>query len=127
MVPFGQGLGFSISLSTIYDFLARVRKSHEPRQGISIGVGGMKTEIEQRLRAQLRLNQPSGMLLLEVRAGGPAAQGGLRMLDIIIAADDEPVLEPKDLQRVVARHHPGQTVKLTFLREEKQRLVTLKL
>ncbi len=127
MVPFGQGLGFSISLNTIYDFLARVRKSREPRQGVSIGVGGMKTEIEQRLRNQLRLNQSSGMLLLEVRAGGAAAQGGLRMLDIIIAADDEPVLEPKDLQRVIARHRPGQTVKITFLREEKQRLVTLKL
>ena len=67
------------------------------------------------------------MLLLEIRAGGAAALGGLRMLDIIIAADDKPVLEPKDLQRVIARHRPGQTIKLTFLREEKQRLVTLKL
>ncbi len=127
MVPFGQGLGFSISLETIYDFLARIRKGREPRQGVSIGVGGMKTEIEQRLRTQLHLNQPSGMVLLEVRPGGPAAQGGLRMLDIIIAADDEPVLEPKDLQRIISRHQASQTLTLTFLREEKQRRVTLKL
>jgi serine protease Do len=127
MVPFGQGLGFSISLETIYDFLARLRKTREARQGLSIGVGGMKTEIEPRLRTQLHLNQPSGMLLLEVRPGGPAAQGGLRMLDIIITADDEPVLEPKDLQRSISRHQVGQTITLTFLREEKQRRVTLKL
>jgi len=127
MVPFGQGLGFSISLETIYAFLARIRKAREPRQGISIGVGGMKTELEARLRTQLALNQPSGMMLLEVRPGSPAAQGGLRMLDIIITADDETVLEPKDLQRIISRHRVGQTIALTFLREEKQRRVTLKL
>ncbi len=127
MVPFGQGLGFSISLDTIKDFLGRVHRSREPRQGISIGVGGMKTEIDERLARQLRLSQRNGMLLLEVRADSPAAQGGLRMLDIIIAADDQPVLEPKDLQRMVARHRRGETLTITFLREDKQRRVTLKL
>ncbi len=127
MVPFGQGLGFSISLDTIKDFLGRVHRSREPRQGLSIGVGGMKTEIEERLIRQLRLSQRTGMLLLEVRQGGPAAQGGLRMLDIIIAADDQPVLEPKDLQRIVARHRRGETLALTFLRDDKVRRVTLKL
>ncbi|HEY7347401.1 MAG TPA: trypsin-like peptidase domain-containing protein [Ktedonobacterales bacterium] len=127
MVPFGQGLGFSISLDTIKDFLARVHRVHEPRQGVSIGVGGMKTEIEERLVGQLRLNQRNGMLLLEVRSDGPAGQSGLRMLDIIIAADDQPVLEPKDLQRIVARHRRGETLTITFLREDRQRRVTLKL
>jgi S1-C subfamily serine protease len=127
MVPFGQGLGFSISLDTIKDFLARVHRVREPRQGISIGVGGMKTEIDERLVRQLRLNQHSGMLLLEVRTDGSAALGGLRMLDIIIAADDQPVLEPKDLQRIVARHRRGETLTITFLREDKLRRVTLKL
>jgi serine protease Do len=127
MVPFGQGLGFSISLETIKDFLGRVHRGYEPRQGISIGVGGMKTEIEERIIRQLQLNQHNGMLLLEVRADGPAAQGGLRMLDIIIAADNRPVLEPKDLQQVVARHRHGETLSITFLREDRQRRVTLKL
>jgi serine protease Do len=127
MVPFGQGLGFSISLDTIKDFLGRVHRSREPRQGLSIGVGGMKAEIDERLVRQLRLQQRNGMLLLEVRNDSPAAQGGLRMLDIIIAADDQPVLEPKDLQRMVARHRRGETLTITFLREDKQRRVTLKL
>ncbi|HEU5369741.1 MAG TPA: trypsin-like peptidase domain-containing protein [Ktedonobacterales bacterium] len=127
MVPFGQGLGFSISLDTIKDFLGRVHRLREPHQGISIGVGGMKTEIDERLVRQLRLTQRNGMLLLEVRTDGPAAQGGLRMLDVIIAADDQPVLEPKDLQRMVARHQRGETLTITFLREDKQRRVTLKL
>jgi S1-C subfamily serine protease len=127
MVPFGQGLGFSISLDTIKDFLSRVQRGREARQGLSIGVGGMKTEIEDRLIGQLRLNQRNGMLLLEVRPEGPAAQGGLRMLDIIIGADEQAVLEPKDLQRIVARHRRGETILIAFLREDKLRRVTLKL
>ena len=126
MVPFGQGLGFSLSLETIKDFLGRAHKEHPVRQGLSIGVGGMKTEIEERLRSQLGLNQRNGMLLLEVRPAGPAAQGGLRLLDIIIAADEQPVLEPKDLQRIVTRHRRGETITIAFLREEKLRRVTLK-
>ena len=127
MVPFGQGLGFSISLDTIYDFLARIRKGREQRQGVTIGVGGMKTQIEERVRRQLQLVQQTGMLLMEIRPDGPAAQGGLHMLDIILAADNELVLEPKDLQRIVARHRKGDTMIVTFLREERQRKVTLKL
>jgi S1-C subfamily serine protease len=37
-------------------------------------------------------------------------------LDIIIAAEGEPVTEPADLQRIVRRHQAGETVTLSFLR-----------
>jgi S1-C subfamily serine protease len=127
LVPYGQGLGFSLSLETIYDFLGRVRKSREQPQGVTVGVGGMKTPLEERLRAALHLTQYSGMLIMELRPDGPAAQGGLHPLDIIIAADNETISEPRDLQRIVARHHRGETLPITFLRDEKVRRVTLKL
>ncbi len=127
MVPYGQGLGFSISLETIYDFLGRVRRTREHPQGVTIGVGGMKTEIDERQRASLQLTQPTGMLIMELRPEGPAALGGLHILDIIIAADNEAVLEPRDLQRIVARHRRGETITITFLRDQKVRRVTLKL
>jgi serine protease Do len=127
MVPYGQGLGFSISLETIYDFLGHVRRTREQPQGVLIGVGGMKTEIDERQRNSLQLNQRTGMLIMELRPEGPAAQGGLHILDIIIAADNETVLEPRDLQRLVSRHRQGETITITFLRDQKVRRVTLKL
>jgi len=123
-----QGLGFSIPLDTIYGAIARIRQRQEVATGgVTIGVGGVKTEIEPGVRQSLGLSQQEGMLLLEVRPQGAAALGGLRVLDVIIAADDLPVSSPRDLQRAVRQHVPGETMTLVFLREGKRRRVTLQL
>jgi S1-C subfamily serine protease len=123
-----QGLGFSIPLDTIYGAVAGIRQRQEAAtRGASIGVGGVKTAIEPALRQSLKLEQREGMLLLEVRPQGAAARGGLRALDVIIAADDVPVSSPKDLQRAVRQHAPGETMALVFLREGRRRRVTLQL
>ncbi len=49
----------------------------------------------------------------------------LKRLDIVIAAEGEPVTEPADLQRIVRRHQVGETVTLSFLRGGKLRKVTV--
>ena len=54
---------------------------------------------------------------LEIRPGGPADRAELKRLDIVIAAEGEPVLSPADVQRIVHRHQVGETMTLSFLRE----------
>jgi len=46
-------------------------------------------------------------------------------LDIVIAAEGEPVTEPADLQRMVRRHRAGETMTLSFLRGGTLRQVTV--
>jgi len=46
------------------------------------------------------------MELLEIRRDGPADRAELKRMDIILTADNEPVTEPRDLQRIVRRHLP---------------------
>ena len=77
------------------------------------------------LQRSLNLVQQFGMEVLEVRPGGPADRAELKRQDMIIAADEESVTEPRDLQRIVRRHKTGEKVALSFLRGGKKRKVTV--
>jgi serine protease Do len=126
MLPMAQGLGFSIPVETIKSALARIYQRREAiPAGVSLGVGGMRVTIDPALRQRLHLSQQFGMQLLEIRPGGPADHAALKRLDIVIAAEGEPVTEPADLQRVVRRHQRGDTLTLNFLRGGTLRQVTV--
>jgi len=76
-----------------------------------------------------------GVLVEQVERGSPADQAGLRGTDkaivvegvrlpvggdIIIAFDDKPVTQVQELQTLIRRAPPGQTVKLTIIRQGKR-------
>jgi S1-C subfamily serine protease len=126
MMPMAQGLGFSIPVETIKSALARIYQRREAiPAGIALGVGGMRVPLDPALRQQLHLTQEFGMQLLEIRPGGPADRAALKRLDVVIAAEGEPVTEPADLQRIVRRHQVGDTMTLRFLRGGNLRQVTV--
>ncbi len=126
MMPLAQGLGFSVPLDTVKATIARINKNRETKpQGVSLGVGGMRIKIDPSLQKGLYLPQQFGMELLEIRRDGPADRAELKRMDIILTADNEPVTEPRDLQRIVRRHLPGEKITITFLRGGKQRKVTV--
>jgi S1-C subfamily serine protease len=84
----------------------------------------MRVSLDAALQRSLNLTQSFGMEVLEIRPGGPADQAGLKRLDVIITAQEEPVTEPRDLQRIVRGHRHGDKVTINFLRGGKLRKVT---
>ena len=52
----------------------------------------------------------------EVAAGAPAEQAGLQAGDVITAADGQPVTSMNELVGAVSGHAPGDTLKLTVVR-----------
>jgi serine protease Do len=126
MMPMAQGLGFSVPLDTLKATIAKISKQREARpSSVSMGVGGMRVKIEPAVQKSLNLMQQFGMELLEIRHDSPAEHAELRRMDIILVADDEAVTEPRDLQRIVRRHKPGEKIAVSFLRGGKQRKVTV--
>lgn len=126
MMPMAQGLGFSIPLDTVKTAIARINKRREAASAsVSMGVGGMRVKLDPQLRQSLNLAQQYGMEVLEIRHNGPADRAELKRLDVIISAENEPVTEPRDLQRIVRRHRPGDKLIVSFLRGGKQRKVTV--
>lgn len=125
MMPMAQGLGFSIPLDAVKSAVARINQRYASAPaGVSLGVGGMRVLLDEQLRQSLSLGQAYGMELLEIRSGGPAERAELKRMDIIVGAANEPVTEPRDLQRIVRRHAAGQQIVVSFLRGGKLRKVT---
>jgi PDZ domain-containing protein len=55
--------------------------------------------------------EPEGALVVAVSPEAPAA-GKLQPTDVIVAVDGSPVRTPDDLRRLIARHEPGESVRL---------------
>jgi S1-C subfamily serine protease len=126
MLPMAQGLGFSVPLDTIKSVVARIaQKRNMVPPGVALGVGGMRVPLDATVRRTLNLAQQFGMEILEIRLRSPADSAELKRQDILVAADGQPVTEPRDLQQIVRNHQHGDKIVITFIRGGKQRKVTV--
>src|SRR5712691_6296878 len=79
MMPLAQGLGISIPLDTMKSAIARINARREAKPaGVSLGVGGMRVQLDSTLQRNLNLRQQFGMELLEIRRDGPAERAELK-------------------------------------------------
>ena len=69
--------------------------------------------------------RPRGALIAQIAVDAPAA-GKLQPTDIVVAVDGRPVRTPDDLRRLIRRHRPGESVRLTVRDAHGQRQVTLR-
>lgn len=69
-----------------------------------------------------------GVLVAEVVDGGSAAGADIKVDDVIIGLDNKTVKNMADLQEALAKHRPGDKVKVKLIRAKKEKtvLVTLK-
>jgi putative serine protease PepD len=68
-----------------------------------------------------------GVYVVAVVPGGPADRAGLRAGDIITQLDGQPVTSAEDLQAVTPTKKPGDTVKVTYLRNGSSQTTTVTL
>src|SRR2546422_1001343 len=58
----------------------------------------------------------TGLIVLTVDADGPAGRGGLQLSDVIVAVDQQPVADVRDLLALLAPERVGSTVAVEVLR-----------
>lgn len=79
-----------------------------------------------------------GALILDVQEGSNGQRaglrptlrsryGGIRLGDIIIKLDEEPIKSDNDLILALEKYEPGQTINLTIIREEEQQQLQIQL
>jgi S1-C subfamily serine protease len=133
------GIGFAIPINTARrvanDLITqgRVRRATLGVEGRGIWPG---------LAAALNIPVEHGILIERVTSGGPAARAGIRggtrtILaglqqltiggDVLIAIDGKEVTSPADLNLLLNRDSPGDTVALTIVRDGKKMDVRVKL
>ena len=115
MIGGAQGLCFAVSSNTasfvVGEFIVhgRVRRAH-------IGVAVTTFRVPRRIALAAGIGAEA-VRILEIEPDGPAARGGLRVGDTIVALDDHGVGGADDLIRLLGADRIGQAIRLTLLRE----------
>lgn len=124
IVP-AQGICFAIPIATARFVAGRLIKEGRIRRGL-LGLGGQNVKVPRPVARAHGLTVESGVLVVSVEAGAPAAAVGVAEGDVIVGFDGHPVSTVDDLQRRLAEGPIGTVTRLMLIRgtEKKELLVT---
>ena len=130
-----SGYGFAIPTSIKTKVVADLKQFGTVQRallGITGTTLGTDLQMDERLAEEMKkkadeLGVKEGVLIAEVVEGGSAA-GVLKSDDVIIGIDGKKVHKFTDLQEVLAKHRPGDKVKVKVIRDKKEKefVLTLK-
>ncbi len=114
---YSMGFGFAIPIN-----LARKVATDLIRYGrVTRGFLGIAMLDMDDLKAKaFGMNEPRGVFVERVSPDSPAERAGLKEMDILLAIDGLPVDRSNQVQERIARHAPGDRIKLSILRDRKE-------
>jgi serine protease Do len=118
------GIGFAVPANIASPVVSQLIKFGETRRGwLGVRVQSVTPEIAE----SLGLGKPRGALVAGVTSGGPAAKAGVQAGDVIVAFDDKPITEMRDLPRRVADTPVGDAATVKVWRKGQTRTFHLTL
>ncbi|HWE83151.1 MAG TPA: trypsin-like peptidase domain-containing protein [Gaiellaceae bacterium] len=109
-----DGVGFAIPSNTVKSVVAQIL-SGKP---ISHAYFGVRVQDS---------TSPLGADLAQILPGTPAAKAGLKAGDVVTKLDGLTVTSQSDLSAVIETKHPGEPMKVTYVRHGKTETVTVTL
>ena len=79
-------------------------------------MGLLPDDLTNSERVAMGIESGNGILLTEVYAGGPAAKADLRVGDVLLELNGEPVYSQRQALLISASTRPGDTVEVAGLR-----------
>lgn len=119
-----QGLCLAVASNTARFVASRLMRDGHVRRSY-IGVGGQNSPIPRLIARAHQLAVSSGVLVLTVEDGSPAATAGLKEGDVIHAIGNVPVASVDDLHRYLTDERIGAPTPLAVLRGVHRRTVTI--
>jgi serine protease Do len=121
MIQPAQNIGFAVAIDSVKSILPQLEKTGKVRRGmLGVRIGPVDQDIEK----AFKLPSMEGAFVESVDAGKPADRAGVRPGDTIVQVDDVGVRDPRDLINYVSARPPGQTVRLTVLRNGQKQTLT---
>ena len=123
-----SGYGFAIPTSIMTKVVADLKQFGTVQRAL-LGIKGsdLSTDLQmdERWTEELKkkadeLGVKEGIYVAEVVEGGSAA-GVLKENDVIIALNGKKIHKFSDLQEILAKHRPGDKVKVTVVRDKKEK------
>ena len=117
-----QGIGFAIPVNLATSVFTDILRHGRVIRG---WVGINAAPVTSAINKALKLKTNTGIIVVSVVIGSPAAKVGLRSRDVIVAINDRPLLDSKSALHLIAGSRPGSRLKLKILRSGKSRVVTV--
>ncbi len=124
------GIGFAVPVTSIARVVPQIIKTGHAEQ---VGLG-IQIDPAQRLEQRANIE---GVVVLRVVAGSPAEKAGIRGIeqdlsgitlgDVLVAIGKDRIKNYDDLYNTLDRHHAGEHVEVTLLRDGKPLKMTLEL
>lgn len=115
-----EGMGFSIPINTVQNVINEImEKGYVARPYLGVSVFDPQTAA----RYGYQLNIDKGVYVFQLTLNGPSGKAGLQRGDIILKLDGQETNSVQDLRAKIAEHKVGDTVKVTFDRNGKQKNV----
>lgn len=115
MIRPAQGLCFAIAMRTATFVVSRLMRDGRIRRS-TIGVGGQDVPLLRRVVRFHDLQVDSGVLVISVEPGSPAAAAGLAEGDIVVRAGDRWITSIDDMHRLLTEEMVGAPLEVEVLR-----------
>lgn len=119
-----NGIGFAIPISSVKGMLNTLLSTGEVKRAYA---GVEYASIDAATAIENNLPSTSGAYISNVISGSPADKAGLKKGDIIIAVDNHKVGENASLGTLLGEHSAGDTVAITYIRDNNQASANLTL
>lgn len=120
----GQNFGFAIPINMARKVMEQLMVKGKVVRGF---LGMLPQEITPDLAEAKGLSSTEGVLVAKVDPDTPAEKGGLKVGDVIIRFAGKKIKTVKQFRMLVANHTPGEKVKMTVIRDGKQKQLTFTL
>ena len=111
------GLSFAIPISVAVDVAEQLKSSgHVVRGWLGVGI----QDVDRGLAESFGLDKPVGALISQLEPGGPAEKAGVRIGDIVVEFDGQPINESADLPHIVGLVKPGTHSAMKVIRDGKK-------
>jgi S1-C subfamily serine protease len=110
-----RGTVLAIPAATVNRVLDQLLEKGRISRGY-LGVGMQPVRLPDSLKSKLSLSSEQGVMAVSVEPQGPADRAGILLGDILVALDDTPVKDTRDVQAFLGSQSVGQTLKAQLIR-----------
>jgi len=117
-----MGLSFAVPIDIAMQVAKQLKASGHVKRG---WMGVTIQDVTRELAESFGMQRPSGALIADVLADGPAAASGLRVGDVVVEYEGHRIKLSADLPPLVGQTEPGARAKLGIVRGGQARTVTV--
>ena len=124
IIASGQGIGFAIPSNMAANIIEQIKSGKKVSRG---WIGVTVQDLDEVTAKALGIKEAKGALIGSVMPNEPADKAGLKSGDIVVKIENTPITSASDLTKVIASYKPGSKIKVTAVRDGKEKQFTVTL